>query len=115
MKSPFPGMDPFIEAQHLWGDFHDDLIIEIKRQVHRLLPPGYVARVSDRTFIEQDDPDWELLRKTKIGPDIEVQRQRSRPLSSRYATDIQYDQSIRPPLNEQEAAFVLQHLQQRSP
>ena len=30
MKSPFPGMDPYIEACGLWGDFHHDLISEIK-------------------------------------------------------------------------------------
>ena len=26
MKSPFPGMDPYIEACGLWGDFHSHLI-----------------------------------------------------------------------------------------
>ena len=29
MKSPFPGMDPYIEACGLWGDFHHELISEI--------------------------------------------------------------------------------------
>jgi Protein of unknown function (DUF4058) len=28
MKSPFPGMDPFIEARELWEVFRDDLIVE---------------------------------------------------------------------------------------
>jgi hypothetical protein len=22
MKSPFPGVDPYIESQHYWPDFH---------------------------------------------------------------------------------------------
>jgi Protein of unknown function (DUF4058) len=26
MKSPFTGMDPYIEACGLWGDFHSHLI-----------------------------------------------------------------------------------------
>ena len=30
MRSPFPGMDPYIEACGLWGDFHQDLIGAIK-------------------------------------------------------------------------------------
>lgn len=28
MKSPFPGMDPYIEACSLWGDFHNRLILQ---------------------------------------------------------------------------------------
>jgi hypothetical protein len=31
MKSPFPGMDPYIEVSNLWGDLHDTLIADIKR------------------------------------------------------------------------------------
>jgi hypothetical protein len=30
-ESPFPGMDPYIEACGLWEDFHGDLIAEMKR------------------------------------------------------------------------------------
>ncbi|HPM84774.1 MAG TPA: DUF4058 family protein [Candidatus Anammoximicrobium sp.] len=30
MRSPFPGMAPYIEACGLWGDFHDKLIGELE-------------------------------------------------------------------------------------
>ena len=33
MPSPFPGMDSFIEACGLWGDFHDNLIAELERNL----------------------------------------------------------------------------------
>ncbi len=48
-------MDPFIEACGLWGDFHDELIGEIKRQVSRRLPSGYVARMRERTYVEHQE------------------------------------------------------------
>lgn len=83
MKSPFPGMDPFIEAQHLWGDFHDDLIIELKRAIQRQLPPGYVARTSDRTYFEWTDPDLDVMLRSRFGPDVEVQRQSDRSVGTR--------------------------------
>jgi hypothetical protein len=51
MKSPFPGMDPFIEACGLWEEFHDDLIAEIKRYLRARLPTGYVARTGKRSYI----------------------------------------------------------------
>ena len=51
MKSPFPGMDPYIEAAGLWGDFHDDLIAEIKRALAPLLPERYAVRTQERSYI----------------------------------------------------------------
>jgi hypothetical protein len=85
MQSAFPGMDPYIEARRIWGDFHDDFIIGIKRAIQRRLPTTYVARVSDRTFVENYDPDLELMLKTRIGPDVEVQRKLDLIRSSRSA------------------------------
>jgi hypothetical protein len=74
MKSPFPGMDPFIEGQGLWGDFHDNFIIEIQRAIQRQLPINYVARVSDRTYVDSTDPELDIVRQTFFGPDVEIQR-----------------------------------------
>ncbi len=51
MKSPFPGMDPYIEASGLWGDFHDDLIAEIKRALAAAVPERYVVRAGLREYI----------------------------------------------------------------
>ena len=51
MKSPFPGMDPYIEASNLWGDFHSHLIEKIYEEISALLPEGYVARTNERSYI----------------------------------------------------------------
>lgn len=51
MKSPFPGMDPYIEACGLWADFHEELIGEIKRAVGPALPAGYLARTGKRSYV----------------------------------------------------------------
>lgn len=51
MKSPFPGMDPFIEACGLWEDFHEELIGEIKHSIAGVLPPGYLARTGKRSYV----------------------------------------------------------------
>jgi hypothetical protein len=51
MKSPFPGMDPYIEACGLWEDYHDDLIADIKRTLAATLPPRYVARTRKRSYV----------------------------------------------------------------
>lgn len=51
MKSPFPGMDPYIEACGLWGDFHHELISEIKRALAEAAPDRYVIRAEERSYL----------------------------------------------------------------
>lgn len=72
-NSPFPGMDPYIEARGLWGDFHADLIASIKRYLNSQLPSRYVARAGERSYIDTIDPDGEFLKRRTIIPDVSVQ------------------------------------------
>ena len=51
MKSPFPGMDPYIETFGLWGDFHHDLITEIKIALARSVPKRYLVRTGERSYL----------------------------------------------------------------
>lgn len=51
MKSPFPGMDPFIEAQENWADFHNKFIGDLERALSDRLPPEYVLRLQERSYI----------------------------------------------------------------
>lgn len=51
MASPFPGMDPYIEACGLWEDFHAKLIGEIERSLAAVLPERYVVRTGERSYI----------------------------------------------------------------
>ena len=71
-KSPFPGMDPYVEARGLWEDFHEDLIQEIKRKLSADLPEGYVARTRSRSYVELVDPVAEELERRGIIPDVSI-------------------------------------------
>jgi hypothetical protein len=51
MKSPFPGMDPYIEACGLWGDFHLGLISEIKHVLAQAVSERYLVRAGERSYI----------------------------------------------------------------
>jgi len=51
MKSPFLGMDPYIEAAGLWGDFHTKLIGDLERTLAGLLPDRYFVRTGERSYI----------------------------------------------------------------
>jgi hypothetical protein len=51
MKSPFPGMDPYIEACGLWEGFHNHLVEEISRNIAAVLPPGYTIDTAVRSYV----------------------------------------------------------------
>ncbi len=51
MKSPFPGMDPYIEACGLWEGFHDRLIARIDQAIARVLPRGYIIDIATRSYV----------------------------------------------------------------
>ncbi|MBM4071930.1 MAG: DUF4058 family protein [Planctomycetes bacterium] len=51
MKSPFPGMDPFIEGCGLWGDFHALLITKIHDSLAETAPERYVVRTGERSYL----------------------------------------------------------------
>ena len=51
MRSPFPGMDPYIEVSHLWEDFHGKLIGEMERALSALVPDRYVVRTGERSYV----------------------------------------------------------------
>ena len=51
MRSPFPGMDPYIEACGLWEDFHEALIAQIRDALAQSVPDHYVVRFNERSYV----------------------------------------------------------------
>jgi hypothetical protein len=49
MPSPFPGMDPYLEAPEIWPDFQAALALAISQSLSETLPAGYEARLNRRT------------------------------------------------------------------
>jgi hypothetical protein len=55
MKSPFPGMDPYLEQS--WGDVHTSLVTYSRDQLQKALPNDLVARVEEHVAVQADEPD----------------------------------------------------------
>jgi hypothetical protein len=70
MRSPFPGMDPYIEACGLCGDFHHDLISEIKHALARAVPDRYLVRAGERSYVVLVEQDGKTSRP--FFPDVGV-------------------------------------------
>ena len=87
MKSPFPGMDPYIEACGLWEDFHPDLIAEIKQALARSVPERYLVRTGERSYVVLVEENGKMSRP--IVPDVSVStgaRRKKAPTKKKAAT-----------------------------
>ena len=71
MRSPFPGMDPYLEQ--FWGDVHHRLITYACDALQRELPGGLLARMDERVFVEPSEGQGR-----NIVPDVRVV-ERGRP------------------------------------
>lgn len=52
MKSPFPGMNPYLEKY--WREVHQRLVIYAGDQLQSKLPPELRARIEERVFVETE-------------------------------------------------------------
>ena len=64
MPSPFPGMDPYLEAPSIFPDFHDRFITHLSEAIQPELPEPYYAALGRRAWVE--------VSERFIGPDVNV-------------------------------------------
>ncbi len=65
MKSPFPGMDPYLERH--WGDVHQALVTYIRDWLQDRLPLDLRARMQERVYIEHPE-----FGRRECYPDVRV-------------------------------------------
>jgi hypothetical protein len=70
-------MDPYLEAQANWPDFHASVMTYVRDQLAAVLPDDYVARMEERVRLEAPDEETEVIR-----PDVLVARRRDSLLSA---------------------------------
>ena len=83
MPSPFPGIDPYLESQGRWLDFHARFLPVFCDAINEQLPEHYVAQLDERmTLVEL--PETEDIKS--IRPDLTVVQGEARPGSSSAAS-----------------------------
>src|SRR5262245_53179664 len=68
MPSPFPGIDPYLEAQSFWEGFHQRYVTYLCDDLNDLLPRDYVATLGEHLHLVELTP-----REAKqILPDVAI-------------------------------------------
>jgi hypothetical protein len=75
MHSPFPGMDPYLEAPSIWPDVHTRLMTIIGEQLTPLLAPKYLAELETQVVIDRldDEPQGVLTDVSNTSPEVSVE------------------------------------------
>ncbi|MEO1353812.1 MAG: DUF4058 family protein [Cyanobacteria bacterium J06635_15] len=66
MRSPFPGMNPYLESPALWSEVHAWLIVELARMLNLHITPKYRTAVEKRVYEESilvGVPDVSVVRQ----------------------------------------------------
>jgi len=89
MKSPFPGVDPYLEQY--WGDIHTSLMVYIRDQISDQLPRDLQARVEESVCVDVDKSP------RRIYPDVVVIE------LPEFASPLRTQSSLNPPLFRSQA------------
>ncbi len=74
MPSPFPGVDPFLEAQGYWPEFHLKYINDIQESLAERVPNDYEVRIGGRLSL-LSEPDFNPAHDEEVfEPRIEIRR-----------------------------------------
>lgn len=71
VKSPFPGMDPYLES--FWGDVHTSLTVYARNQLRGQLPPDLRVRVEEQVTVQiASEENGKAAERRRFYPDVRV-------------------------------------------
>ena len=61
MPSPFPGMNPFLEQEEIWQDFHQRFITYSAAALAAQIEPDYIVKIEEHLYIHELSAERRLL------------------------------------------------------
>jgi hypothetical protein len=69
MPSPFPGMNPFLEQDDVWHDFHEKLMPAIAERLVAQVRPNYIIKIDEHIYVHEQpqEPSRRLMERADVG------------------------------------------------
>jgi hypothetical protein len=61
MPSPFPGMNPYLEQEDAWHDFHERFIPHAADVIGAQIVPNYIAKIDEHVYIHELTADQRMF------------------------------------------------------
>jgi hypothetical protein len=79
MPSPFPGMNPFLEQDDAWHDFHEKIIPAIAERLVAEVRPAYIVKIDEHFYELPPEPRLPVHDIERVAF-VEIRDRRSREL-----------------------------------
>jgi hypothetical protein len=66
MPSPFPGMNPYLEQNDVWQDFHDRFVPSLGDALTALVRPNYIVKIEQHLFVHEPLEDDRLIGHSNV-------------------------------------------------
>lgn len=66
MPSPFPGMNPYLEQEDVWSDFHNRFIPAAADELGFQVQPAYIVKIDQNVFVEEPDEEPHVLGRPDV-------------------------------------------------
>lgn len=68
MPSPFPGMNPFLEQDAVWQDFHLSFLPALRERIVRQASPDYIVVLEEHLYVhDTEDGSRRLIGRADVG------------------------------------------------
>jgi hypothetical protein len=55
MPSPYPGMNPYLEQEDVWQDFHDSMIPSVRDALSDQVTPHFIVKIEEHLYIHEPE------------------------------------------------------------
>lgn len=83
MPSPFPGMNPYLEHEEVWHDFHERFIPAAAELLLPQVLPNYIVKIDEHAYIHELPAEE---RRFVGRPDVAITVQRPQSMTGRAAS-----------------------------
>src|SRR2546425_38374 len=63
MPSPFPGMNPYLETEDAWHDFHERFMPLAADEIGQQVGPNYIVKIDEHVYIH----DFTTEQRSLVG------------------------------------------------
>lgn len=68
MPSPFPGMNPYLEQDDVWHDFHERFLPAAAEVIGAQVQPDYIVKIDEHVYVHELPPEpRRLLGRADLG------------------------------------------------
>jgi hypothetical protein len=104
MASPFPGMNPYLEQDDAWHDFHERFLPLVAELLTHQVRPNYIVKIDEHVYVHEPPPDPpHFLRRADLSVGRSTTSDHERPVVELLDPPVQVQLPI---LDVENLAFV---------